>query len=99
MITQASRLKELGRGRHGVENVAIQDQTLATLSDFMNNAATAAVMCPIAISVAEQLGATPDAFLMTVAVGGSCALLSPIGHQNNTLIFGPGGFRFGDSGC
>ena len=67
-----------------------------TLSDFMNNAATAAVMCPVAIGAAAQLGANPDAFLMAVAVGGSCAFLTPIGHQNNTLILGPGGFRFGD---
>jgi di/tricarboxylate transporter len=67
-----------------------------TLSDFMNNAATAAVMCPIAISTADQLGATTDAFLMAVAIGASCAFLTPIGHQNNTLILGPGGFRFGD---
>ena len=67
-----------------------------TLSDFMNNAATAAVMCPIAIGAAAQLGANPDTFLMAVAVGGSCAFLTPIGHQNNTLILGPGGFRFGD---
>jgi di/tricarboxylate transporter len=67
-----------------------------TLSDFMNNAATAAVMCPVAISTAGQLGAGPDPFLMAVAVGASCAFLTPIGHQNNTLILGPGGFRFGD---
>lgn len=67
-----------------------------TLSDFMNNAATAAVMCPIAIGVADQLGASPDSFLMAVAIGASCAMLTPIGHQNNTLILGPGGFRFGD---
>jgi di/tricarboxylate transporter len=67
-----------------------------TLSDFMNNAATAAVMCPIAIGTAAQLGASPDPFLMAVAVGASCAFLTPIGHQNNTLILGPGGFRFGD---
>ncbi len=67
-----------------------------TLSDFMNNAATAAVMCPIAISTAETLEVNPDAFLMAVAVGASCAFLTPIGHQNNTLILGPGGFRFGD---
>ena len=67
-----------------------------TLSDFMNNAATAAVMCPIAISSASQLGSSPDAFLMAVAVGASCAFLTPIGHQNNTLILGPGGFRFSD---
>ena len=67
-----------------------------TLSDFMNNAATAAVMCPIAISSAGHLGASPDSFLMAVAIGASCAFLTPIGHQNNTLILGPGGFRFGD---
>lgn len=67
-----------------------------TLSDFMNNAATAAVMCPIAISTAERLNASADPFLMAVAVGASCAFLTPIGHQNNTLILGPGGFRFGD---
>lgn len=67
-----------------------------TLSDFMNNAATAAVMCPIAIRTATESGASPDAFLMAVAIGASCAFLTPIGHQNNTLILGPGGFRFGD---
>lgn len=66
------------------------------LSDFMNNAATAAVMCPIAIGIASQLGVNADAFLMAVAVGASCAFLTPIGHQNNTLILGPGGFHFGD---
>ena len=66
------------------------------LSDLMNNAATAAVMCPIAISSANQLGVSADAFLMAIAVGASCAFLTPIGHQNNTLILGPGGFRFGD---
>ena len=66
------------------------------LTDFMNNAATAAVMCPIALSTANQLGVSADAFLMAVAVGASCAFLTPIGHQNNTLILGPGGFRFGD---
>jgi di/tricarboxylate transporter len=67
-----------------------------TLSDFMNNAATAAVICPIAISSAGQLGVDADPFLMAVAIGASCAFLTPIGHQNNTLILGPGGFRFGD---
>jgi di/tricarboxylate transporter len=67
-----------------------------TLSDFMNNAATAAVMCPIAIGVANSLAVSSDPFLMAVAVGASCAFLTPIGHQNNTLILGPGGFHFGD---
>ena len=66
------------------------------LSDFMNNAATAAVMCPIALGTASQLGVNADPFLMAVAVGASCAFLTPIGHQNNTLILGPGGLRFGD---
>ncbi|MFI2812987.1 MULTISPECIES: SLC13 family permease [Microbulbifer] len=67
-----------------------------TLSDFMNNAATAAVMCSIAISAAAQLQVNPDSFLMAVAIGASCAFLTPVGHQNNTLILGPGGFKFSD---
>ena len=66
------------------------------LSDLMNNAATAAVMCPIAISAALALNVNADSFLMAVAIGASCAFLTPIGHQNNTLILGPGGFKFGD---
>lgn len=67
-----------------------------TLTDFMNNAATAAIMCPIAIGIAEQYGVSADPFLMAIAIGASCSFLTPIGHQNNTLILGPGGFRFGD---
>ncbi len=70
--------------------------TTMFLSDVMNNAATAAVMCPIALGIAAALGVSPDSFLMAVAIGASCAFLTPIGHQNNTLILGPGGFRFGD---
>jgi di/tricarboxylate transporter len=66
------------------------------LSDLMNNAATAAVMSPIAIGTAAALGVSADSFLMAVAIGASCAFLTPIGHQNNTLILGPGGFGFGD---
>jgi di/tricarboxylate transporter len=66
------------------------------LSDVMNNAATAAVLCPIALGIAATLGVNPDSFLMAVAIGASCAFLTPIGHQNNTLILGPGGFGFGD---
>ncbi len=70
--------------------------TTMFLSDVMNNAATAAVMCPIALGISASLGVSPDSFLMAVAIGASCAFLTPIGHQNNTLILGPGGFRFGD---
>jgi len=67
-----------------------------TLSDVINNAATAVVMAPIALTIAQQLGVNPDAFLMAVAIGASSAFLTPIGHQNNALILGPGGYRFGD---
>jgi di/tricarboxylate transporter len=81
---------------HAVVGLAVLLIVTMTLSDLMNNAATAAVMCPIAIGAASQLGVSPDPYLMAVAVGASCAFLTPIGHQNNTLILGPGGFRFGD---
>ena len=67
-----------------------------TLSDVMNNTATAVIMAPIAVEIAARLGAQPDPFLMGVAVAASCAFLTPIGHKNNTLIMGPGGYRFGD---
>lgn len=88
-------LEQLAQGRPIIA-LAVVLVVSMTLSDFMNNAATAAVMCPIAIGTAEQLGASADPFLMAVAVGSSCAFLTPVGHQNNTLILGPGGFRFGD---
>jgi len=67
-----------------------------TLSDVMNNTATAVIAAPIAIEIAARLGVNPDPFLMGVAVAASCAFLTPIGHKNNTLIMGPGGYRFGD---
>ena len=67
-----------------------------TLSDVLNNAATAVIAAPIAVAIAQALGVSPDPFLMAVAVGASSAFLTPIGHQNNTLIMGPGGYRFGD---
>ena len=66
------------------------------LSDIINNAATAVIMTPIAYNIALETEASVDAFLMTVAVGASCAFLSPIGHQCNTLIMGPGNYKFGD---
>ena len=67
-----------------------------TLSDVMNNVATAVIAAPIAVSIANTLGVSPDPFLMSVAVAASCAFLTPIGHKNNTLIMGPGGYRFSD---
>lgn len=81
---------------NAVVTLAVILVTTMFLSDVMNNAATAAVMCPIGLGIAETLGVNPDSFLMAVAIGASCSFLTPIGHQNNTLILGPGGFRFGD---
>jgi len=66
------------------------------LTDVMNNAATAVVMAPFSVAVAQNLGVYADPFLMAVAIGASCAFLTPIGHQNNLLVMGPGGYRFGD---
>ncbi|MFB2531439.1 SLC13 family permease [Paracoccus sp. p3-h83] len=66
------------------------------LSDVLNNNATTIIAAPVSIRLAEQLGVNPDPFLMGVAVAASCAFLTPIGHQNNTLVLGPGGYRFGD---
>jgi di/tricarboxylate transporter len=66
------------------------------LSDVLNNNATTIIAAPVSIRLAEQLQVQPDAFLMGVAVAASCAFLTPIGHQNNTLILGPGNYRFGD---
>ncbi len=67
-----------------------------TLSDVLNNTATTIVAAPIAIKMATTLEVNPDPFLMAVAVAASCAFLTPIGHKNNTLILGPGGYSFGD---
>lgn len=66
------------------------------LSSVVNNAATALVMAPIAVASANTMGVNIDAFLMAVAVGASCAFLTPVGHQSNTLVMGPGGYQFGD---
>ncbi len=67
-----------------------------SLSDVLNNVATVLIAAPIGVDLAGRLGANPDAFLMAVAVSASCAFLTPIGHKNNTIIMGPGGYRFGD---
>jgi di/tricarboxylate transporter len=67
-----------------------------TMSDFLNNVATALIAAPISLDIARALDASPDPFLMGVAVAASCAFLTPIGHKNNTIIMGPGGYRFGD---
>ena len=66
------------------------------LTNVVNNAAAAVLMAPIAYDTALVIGASPDPFLMTIAIGASCAFLTPIGHQSNTLVMGPGGYKFGD---
>ncbi len=67
-----------------------------TLSDVLNNTATAIVAAPVGITMAQSLDVSPDPFLMAVAVAASAAFLTPIGHKNNTLVLGPGGYGFGD---
>ncbi|HEY5645849.1 MAG TPA: SLC13 family permease, partial [Pseudomonadales bacterium] len=67
-----------------------------TLSDVLNNVATALVAAPIGMAVADSLSVNPDTFLMAVAVSASCAFLTPIGHKNNIIVMGPGGYQFGD---
>ena len=66
------------------------------LSDILNNTATVIIALPVGIRLAHEMGVNPDAFIMGIAIAASCAFLTPIGHQNNALIMGPGGYRFGD---
>jgi di/tricarboxylate transporter len=70
--------------------------TTLALSNLINNAAAAVLMAPIGIELAARLEASPDPLLMAIAVGASCAFLTPIGHQSNTLVLGPGGYHFAD---
>ncbi|HAT8641158.1 TPA: SLC13 family permease [Legionella pneumophila] len=67
-----------------------------TLSDLLNNAATALIMAPIAIKIAQSAHVNVDSFLMAVAIGASCSFLTPIAHQNNTMVMGPGRYQFSD---
>ena len=92
----AGNIARLGSAVHPIAVLAAIMIVTMTLSDLMNNAATAVVMAPIAISLAAALNVNPDPFLMATAIGASCAFLTPIGHQNNVLVMGPGGYQFGD---
>ncbi|MGA0395495.1 MAG: SLC13 family permease, partial [Rhodospirillales bacterium] len=92
----SSGIISLSAGHSAVVVLALLMIITMTLSDVMNNTATAVIAAPIAIDVASRLGVSPDPFLMAVAVAASCAFLTPIGHKNNTLIMGPGGYRFSD---
>jgi di/tricarboxylate transporter len=66
------------------------------VTPFLNNAATVLIMAPIAAAIAQALNVNPDPYLMAVAIGAACDFLTPIGHQCNTLVMGPGGYRFTD---
>ncbi len=92
----AGSIVSLSQGYSAVVVLALLMVVTMTLSDVMNNTATAVITAPIAVDIANRLGVNSDPFLMTVAVAASCAFLTPIGHKNNTLIMGPGGYRFGD---
>ena len=92
----ASGLLTLAQGAEPWVILTILMIVTMTLSDVLNNTATALIAAPVAIGVAQKLNVSPDPFLMAVAIAASCAFLTPIGHKNNTLIMGPGGYRFGD---
>jgi di/tricarboxylate transporter len=92
----ASALANAAHGLPPWGTVALIMSAAMALTPFLNNAATVLVMAPIAASFAQRLGFAPDAFLMAVAVGAGCDFLTPIGHQCNMLVFGPGGYKFGD---
>jgi di/tricarboxylate transporter len=92
----ARAIVDLSSGLSPVVILGVLMVVTMSLSDVMNNTATAVIMAPIAVQTAAALQVSPDPFLMSVAVAASCAFLTPIGHKNNTLILGPGGYRFGD---
>lgn len=92
----ATRINALTAGLPAWAVLTVLMIVVMTLSDVLNNTATAVIGGPIAVDVASQLGVDPDPFLMAVAIAASCAFLTPIGHKNNTLILGPGGYSFGD---
>ena len=70
--------------------------TTMFLYNIINNSATAVLMAPLAAETAMRIRVNPDPFLMAVAIGSSCAFLTPIGHQSNVLVMGPSGYKFGD---
>lgn len=92
----AEALLELGRSLPPAGTLALLMVAVMLISNVVNNAAAAVLAAPVAISLARGMDASVDPFLMAVAIGASCAFLTPIGHQSNTLVMAPGGYRFGD---
>lgn len=92
----ANQIAALTQGYPAWMTLAVLMVVTMTMSDFLNNVATTLIAAPIALSIAASTGTNPDTYLMGVAVAASCAFLTPIGHKNNTIILGPGGYRFSD---
>lgn len=92
----ADALLEIGQAAPPAATVAILMVGVMLLSNVVNNAAAAVLAAPVAISLSRGMEASADPLLMAVAIGASCAFLTPIGHQSNTLVMAPGGYRFGD---
>ncbi|MFL1585502.1 SLC13 family permease [Stutzerimonas stutzeri] len=92
----ADALLELGQSLPAAATLALLMVAVMLISNVVNNAAAAVLAAPVAISLARGMDASVDPFLMAVAIGASCAFLTPIGHQSNTLVMAPGGYRFGD---
>lgn len=92
----ADALLEIGQAAPPAATVAILMIGVMALSNVVNNAAAAVLAAPVAIALARSMEASADPLLMAVAIGASCAFLTPIGHQSNTLVMAPGGYRFGD---
>lgn len=92
----ANHLHEIARTAPPAFMLAILLVATMLLSNVVNNAAASILMAPIAVGLAQSIDACTDAFLMTVAVGASCAFLTPIGHQSNAMVMAPGGYKFGD---
>lgn len=94
--TLAELIRTVGQPFPPEISVAVLLVGTMLLSNVINNAAAAILMAPVGIALATGMGASIDPFLMAVAVGASAAFLTPIGHQSNTLVMGPGGYRFHD---
>ncbi len=92
----ADALLTLGQALPPAATLALLMVAVMLVSNVVNNAAAAVLAAPVAISLARGMDASVDPFLMAVAIGASCAFLTPIGHQSNTLVMAPGGYRFGD---
>ena len=92
----ADALLEIGQAAPPAATIAILMAGVMLLTNVVNNAAAAVLAAPVAISLAQGMNASADPLLMAVAIGSSCAFLTPIGHQSNTLVMAPGGYRFGD---